>query len=381
MNNDLLFDGKTYISVGRASKKLGYTADYIGQLCRAGKIDARMIGRTWYVEWESVKNHKKSKKHRIRRTAEEIRKAREMESFGNLSQTTSLEVENEKDKDCPPDEYLEKVNRENKKEVPTLPVFSESFLPQLKKKDVVVEKNVDDCPPDEYLKKIDEALPLTYTPLENVIVTEEIVPQVEQEISKVIPSPVVLPQVPQQVVSIYHPNHYVAFALGLFVFFNLIFIGMNIVSPEKTTNLLSALSNIELPFTSRNNSVALETNYSNKNIENTSSIYGGIKDVFDFLFGGIKDRINRYAISYMKSLGFATKEIENPAPKTPVKTGMVVAPDVKDHEKTVASIKNTFSDEVSVVPDADEQSGVIVPHFKEVDGDTYTYVLIPINSP
>ncbi len=51
MNNDLLFDGKTYISVGRASKKLGYTADYLGQLCRAGKIDARMIGRTWYVEW------------------------------------------------------------------------------------------------------------------------------------------------------------------------------------------------------------------------------------------------------------------------------------------------------------------------------------------
>ena len=37
----------------------GYTQDYIGQLCRGEKIDARRIGRTWYVCEKSILEHKK----------------------------------------------------------------------------------------------------------------------------------------------------------------------------------------------------------------------------------------------------------------------------------------------------------------------------------
>ena len=58
MGNELLFEGKKYISASRASKIIGYNSDYIGQLCRKNSLDCRMVGRTWFVSEESLKNHK-----------------------------------------------------------------------------------------------------------------------------------------------------------------------------------------------------------------------------------------------------------------------------------------------------------------------------------
>jgi len=59
MNGDeLQLDGKKYISSKRASKISGYTKDYIGQLSRANKLDARLVGRTWYVAEDSLLAHK-----------------------------------------------------------------------------------------------------------------------------------------------------------------------------------------------------------------------------------------------------------------------------------------------------------------------------------
>ncbi|MDO8728342.1 MAG: SdiA-regulated domain-containing protein, partial [bacterium] len=52
-------EGKEYISAIRAAKKTGYASDYIGQLCRAKKIPAQLIGRTWYVDFASLVEHKK----------------------------------------------------------------------------------------------------------------------------------------------------------------------------------------------------------------------------------------------------------------------------------------------------------------------------------
>ena len=48
MSHDLQFDGKNYISSKRAAESCGYTQDYIGQLIRSKKIEARMVGRGWF---------------------------------------------------------------------------------------------------------------------------------------------------------------------------------------------------------------------------------------------------------------------------------------------------------------------------------------------
>ncbi len=52
---------KTFVKANKIARDLGYTSDYIGQLCRGGKVNAKLVGRTWYVEESSIKEHKKNR--------------------------------------------------------------------------------------------------------------------------------------------------------------------------------------------------------------------------------------------------------------------------------------------------------------------------------
>jgi|GEM_PF-4595367 len=58
MKDNFIFQGKNYISVKRASEISEYAADYIGQLCRASKLDCQRVGRAWFITEESLMNHK-----------------------------------------------------------------------------------------------------------------------------------------------------------------------------------------------------------------------------------------------------------------------------------------------------------------------------------
>lgn len=58
MSDSIEFEGKSYISSKQAASETGYAKDYVGQLCRAGKVDARLIGRSWYVTLESLLTHR-----------------------------------------------------------------------------------------------------------------------------------------------------------------------------------------------------------------------------------------------------------------------------------------------------------------------------------
>ncbi|PIR82430.1 hypothetical protein COU20_02225 [Candidatus Kaiserbacteria bacterium CG10_big_fil_rev_8_21_14_0_10_59_10] len=57
MTDTVVFEGAEYISSRRAAQLTGYAQDYIGQLARAGKIDARRIGGLWYVGKDSIEKH------------------------------------------------------------------------------------------------------------------------------------------------------------------------------------------------------------------------------------------------------------------------------------------------------------------------------------
>ena len=57
----LAIDGKNYVKSSVIARDLGYTTDYVGQLCRSGKVDARLFGRTWYVEKKSIGGHKSTR--------------------------------------------------------------------------------------------------------------------------------------------------------------------------------------------------------------------------------------------------------------------------------------------------------------------------------
>ncbi len=54
--DELQISGKRFISSRRIARDNGYTADYIGQLIRGGKVTGQKVGRAWYVD--AVSFHK-----------------------------------------------------------------------------------------------------------------------------------------------------------------------------------------------------------------------------------------------------------------------------------------------------------------------------------
>lgn len=55
--NEIEIDGKIYITTKRAAELTRYTKDYVGQLARAQKIAARLVGRNWYVDEQDILMH------------------------------------------------------------------------------------------------------------------------------------------------------------------------------------------------------------------------------------------------------------------------------------------------------------------------------------
>lgn len=56
--DEILIEEKKYISSKQAAKVTGYAKDYIGQLCREGRVPARLVGRSWYVLETAIQDHR-----------------------------------------------------------------------------------------------------------------------------------------------------------------------------------------------------------------------------------------------------------------------------------------------------------------------------------
>jgi hypothetical protein len=87
-------DGKMYISSTKAAEDMGYSKDYIGQLARAGKIDAKLIGRSWYVADTSIKEHKGSVNYTLTKPKKKraVHTSRETEISSNGIDISEKEV-------------------------------------------------------------------------------------------------------------------------------------------------------------------------------------------------------------------------------------------------------------------------------------------------
>lgn len=79
---EISFRGEKYVKATVIAKQLGYTSDYVGQLCRGEQVKARLVGRSWYVEEESIKAHKKSRYRstlaKTKESVQETKKAAEI---------------------------------------------------------------------------------------------------------------------------------------------------------------------------------------------------------------------------------------------------------------------------------------------------------------
>ena len=64
----LYISGTRFVSARRASQITGYAADYLGQLCRAGKLHGKLVGRNWYINETAALDHRK----RYKRNSENL---------------------------------------------------------------------------------------------------------------------------------------------------------------------------------------------------------------------------------------------------------------------------------------------------------------------
>jgi hypothetical protein len=84
----LVLNGKTYVRASKAARNLGYTSDYVGQLCRSGNVDAHLVGRTWYVHEDELSQHRVEKKRNARvKAREQAHKALEEHRINTIPQT------------------------------------------------------------------------------------------------------------------------------------------------------------------------------------------------------------------------------------------------------------------------------------------------------
>lgn len=79
--------------------------------------------------------------------------------------------------------------------------------------------------------------------------------------------------------------------------------------------------------------------------------------------------------------GVSTSSISAPKLSATPKTSLVVGPATVMTTSTVESIRGVFSDDVSVsVSPNDPDTGVIIPHFRSRNGETYRFVMVPVFS-
>jgi len=80
--DEILIEEKKFVSSKRAAKMTGYAKDYIGQLCREGRVPARLIGRSWYVLEAAIQDHRfgAEEPERESKTAQSPMKSPEIQS-------------------------------------------------------------------------------------------------------------------------------------------------------------------------------------------------------------------------------------------------------------------------------------------------------------
>lgn len=75
--DELTIGDKIYISSKQAAKITGYAKDYVGQLCREGRVDAKLVGRNWYVLESSIREHRFGPEAKTEAAAEPVELAPE----------------------------------------------------------------------------------------------------------------------------------------------------------------------------------------------------------------------------------------------------------------------------------------------------------------
>ena len=116
---DITINGVLYLPATTLAKEFRYTTDYIGQLCRAKKVDAQLVGRSWYVNPLSLKSHKNNKTKKVISSDITINKGVDLEVSESDASPASTEI------------GIRKVEITNDRAVKNLPIVHNNFVKRL----------------------------------------------------------------------------------------------------------------------------------------------------------------------------------------------------------------------------------------------------------
>ena len=325
MKNSLILQDKNYISARRVQELFGYSSDYVGQLCRLGKIEAKMIGRTWFVTEKSIIDHKLSVNEYIKdKNKEKRRLSKKIYKDSVLSDLSS--------------NALDSVSN------PTTIITSQTLdisIPDSSKSTTSIQNNL------RLMPNVPELFSLPYFISQSFLIA----PSYKGS-------------------EIFSSNSTKLVFTSTLCVMSLVFMFQSISINTNTVN----------HFASKIGNGSLSANVldsSSQFVKNSFSFLVSIPSITKNIFvKRTNDNIEGENNTPTESYDYVsnTQDVDF--------KGLAVVPSTnsKDKDEEIKNkIKESFSDEVIVKPDNSGTSGIITPVFKEAKGSDFIYVLVPVN--
>ncbi len=344
MKHSVIFQGKKYISSKRASKVSDYSSDYIGQLCRAGKLEGKMFGHTWFVTEESLFAHQA-----ISASAESF-KNRALNFKKPAASKTGPED----------DSSADEIGRISARRAAEISGYSADYVGQLCRSGKLDAKMightwfVTEQSVFAHMRKIEQE-------------------QREAEFRKLsrqssfatatsatklgVRSP--YPVASRSSIRAAAANEGVTHPIRTGIF-AVVFLAIFVFAASMTISYIGGAGNVAV----NNSSVA--------------GVYSTAQAIVAFF----ERQYNAVVARIIKSRDLTVRTTD-PISVQGTEYGMVVAPSTGDPTQDAArteQLRATFSDDVAVHPDQSGTAGVITPVFRKSNGKDFMYVLVPVKS-
>lgn len=395
MKDIFIIEGKKYISSRRASEMSEYSSDYIGQLCRANKLDCKMVGRTWFVTEESIHLHKalisreeagRNRINNLKGKSENyisIKKVQTQSSVSNpVSSSVSIKTITESPKIESP--IVEVTKSSTDSIVKTSPVVS-PIIPPIKWNIITETKGIvspyiysnDNRPLLPELKKKETAGVVSGV----VEIKKEKVSEKKPSVAKLVinsatatPTPTPTPT-PAKSISesliIKNSISYLKLTRQIIL--------QRVIAPALVLLVMFGVGTGTYIVADK-----IENNISPELVDSASMVTANIYDAVGSAFLTMKNGYNNVVAFFTSPAKLAMdvpREFGEVTVSKVTPNGIVLSSSIgseQGDEDLKNKIKGSFSDDVEISPDNSGTAGVIKPVFKDTKGKDFVYVMVPV---
>ncbi len=360
MKHNYISQGNNYISSKRASKISDYSSDYVGQLCREGKLDCKRVGHVWFVTEESLRAHMTRvwSDDALRTRASNLKRRFIKDQAAPSSRDTL-------------DDSLQKISS---KQAALLSGYAPDYIGQLcreKKLDAVMigktwfvgeeslKSHMEKIRAEEVARKQEKEVEERNSAME---MRDRSVQRTRE--AQVVSSRKSFPHATQ-------PRKSGIFSAKSIVTF---FVVLGLIA----TASLSVVRLIDVPNIAVKQPMVAGVYEAAQYV---SELFASSFGVIAQIFRGQQDlAVNSGGSSSVDSAGSSSLISDSTGVAN---RGIAVAPmsDVKKQDEDMkAAIQQSFSDQVKVVPDKTGAAGVITPVFRKANSKDFMYVMVPVDS-